>query len=296
MSSISLLRWGFKKAARMGIVLISLFSGHVDFRRKVSAASRVRVLTYHRFGSVSRDPFCLSLKDFEAQMAWLASQKRAISLIDLERFLRGEQDLPNGSVLVTIDDGYSSVYWGALPILRKYGIPCVLFLTVGAIQEIAQEIDLITEEPEPHLTWPEVQVLNQAGCTIASHGWTHRSLGNISLAEVEEEAIHSRQILEKHLQEPMGAFAYPFGTQADFNESTAKILSESGYQFVFTSQHGAVQQSLDSLMLPRIKVESGEPLWMFKWLAQGGLDGWQLIDKTLWQFQQTPSAGLLKRS
>jgi hypothetical protein len=94
----------------------------------------------------------------------------------------------------------------------------------------------------------------------------------------------------------MTAFAYPFGTMADFNAATAKILGESGYQFVFTSQHGAVQKSLDALVLPRIKVESGEPLWMFKYLVQGGLDAWQLIDQTLWKFQQTPSADLSDRT
>jgi peptidoglycan/xylan/chitin deacetylase (PgdA/CDA1 family) len=292
MSSISLLRWVLKKTARTGVVLLSLLSGRVDFRQKVLADSQVRVLTYHRFGNIPRDPFCVDLKDFEAQMAWLANQQRAISLPDLEKFLSGQQELPNGSVLVTIDDGYRSIYSGALPILQKYGIPCVLFLTVGAIHETAPDMALTPEEPEPHLTWSEVQSLDQAGCTIASHGWTHRSLGQLSLAEVQEEATSSQQILEKHLQEPMTAFAYPFGTMADFNSATAKILGESGYQFVFTSQHGAVQKSLDALVLPRIKVESGEPLWMFKWLAQGGLDAWQLIDQTLWKFQQTPSAEL----
>jgi peptidoglycan/xylan/chitin deacetylase (PgdA/CDA1 family) len=195
-------------------------------------------------------------------------------------------------VLVTIDDGYRSIYSGALPILQKYGIPCVLFLTTGAIHETAPDMALTPEEPEPHLTWSEVQSLDQAGCTIASHGWNHRSLGNISLLEVQEEAVSSQQALEKHLQKPMTAFAYPFGTQADFNEATAQTLSESGYQLVFTSQHGAVQKSLDALVLPRIKVESGEPLWMFKCLAQGGLDAWQLIDQTLWKFQQTPKTDL----
>jgi hypothetical protein len=139
MSSISLLRWVLKKTARTGVVLLSLLSGRVDFRQKVLADSQVRVLTYHRFGSVPRDPFCVDLKDFDAQMAWLASQQRAISLSDLENFLSGKQDLPNGSVLVTIDDGYQSIYSGALPILQKYGIPCVLFLTVSAIHETAPD-------------------------------------------------------------------------------------------------------------------------------------------------------------
>jgi hypothetical protein len=32
-----------------------------------------------------------------------------VSLDDIERFVRGEHDLPHGAVLVTMDDGFSSV-------------------------------------------------------------------------------------------------------------------------------------------------------------------------------------------
>jgi hypothetical protein len=42
----------------------------------------------------------------------------------------------------------------------------------------------------------------------------------------------------------------------------------------------------DLARLPRVKVEGGEPLWMFKLLCQGGMDVWRLFDNTLWRFQR----------
>jgi hypothetical protein len=44
---------------------------------------------------------------------------------DVEGFVTGRRSLPDGAVLVTIDDGVRSVYTHALPVLSHYGIPAV---------------------------------------------------------------------------------------------------------------------------------------------------------------------------
>ncbi|BAU11991.1 hypothetical protein LEP3755_25150 [Leptolyngbya sp. NIES-3755] len=279
-TSISPLRWHLKKLARRLMILSSLVLRGFQFGH--DRRSQIRVLTYHRFGYQPRDPFCVTPKDFETQMAWLARHKRAVSLEQIERFLRGEIDLPNGSVLVTIDDGYQSVYDFALPILKKYNIPAVVFVTVSAIDH--------HEDAEPHLTWNQVREL-ASHITVASHGWTHRSLGKISFEEMQVEVLRSRKMLEQKLGNPVTAFAYPFGTLADFNATTATVLQNSHYQYAFTSQHGSISERespLNRFYLPRIKVEGGEGLWMFRLLVGGGLDHWRLIDQTLWKFQQSP--------
>ncbi|HEY5140925.1 MAG TPA: polysaccharide deacetylase family protein, partial [Methylococcales bacterium] len=153
------------------------------------------------------------------------------------------------------------------------------------------------DEPEPHMNWKQVEALIAGGVTVASHGWTHRSLGKMSLDEARDEAVRSKAVLEQKLGFTVSAFAYPFGTLADFNEPIATVLRGVGYQLAFTSQHGAVQSSRnqqpnDPLLLPRVKVEGGEGLWMFRLLAHGGLDNWRLIDQTLWWIQQSPEGSL----
>jgi hypothetical protein len=66
---------------------------------------------------------------------------------------------------------------------------------------------------------------------------------------------------------------------------TADILKDNGYTYAFTSQHGTIGEGLDPYALPRIKVEGGERLWLFRLLLRGGLDAWRFVDHTLWKIQ-----------
>lgn len=287
-NSIKPFRWYLKKTARGGMCLATLPSKRLLLSNNQSN-SLLRVLTYHRFGNVSRDPFCIGLKDFQAQMDWIARQNLAVSLTDIESFLAGKKDIPRNAVLVTVDDGYRSLYLNALPILKQYSIPAVAFITTSNIDSHSQNnYSKSNETIEPYLTWKEVEALAEAGIAIGSHALTHRSLGKMSLDEAYQEAVMSRESIEKNLGINVTAFAYPFGTFPDFNNSTSLILKESGYKLAFTSQHGAIVPKLDPLTLPRIKVEGGEPMWMFRLLVSGGLDEWRLIDKMLWRLQQSP--------
>jgi peptidoglycan/xylan/chitin deacetylase (PgdA/CDA1 family) len=170
--------------------------------------------------------------------------------------------------------------------LQRYRIPAVAFVPAGEISIGHTRPSRPGDETaDARITWAELEALAEAGVTIGSHAWTHRSLAGMSMAEIREQAERSREALQQHLGRPVTAFAYPFGTHADFSETTAMVLRESGYTCAFTSQHGAVRSGMDPFTLPRVKVEGGEPLWMFRLLCRGGLDAWRWIDRTLWRLQ-----------
>src|SRR5262245_6944475 len=195
---MSYLRWFLKKGARRGVAVGSA----IALQRRPPAAARLRALTYHRFGDARRDPFCVSLAEFEAQMAWLAEERLVVSLAELEAFRAGWTSVPPDAVVVTVDDGLRSLYSAALPILQRYRIPAVAFLPVGQIGGAA------TAAAEPHLGWEEVGALSRAGITIGSHAWTHRSLGRMTADEALDEARRSRAALEDRLGVAITAFAY----------------------------------------------------------------------------------------
>ena len=282
---ISNQRWYAKKAARLGILAGTWASGWLALRDVFANGPRVRVLTYHRFGDSPFDPFCVSLQDFEAQMRFLADKRLAISLSDVEAFLAGEKELPNGTVLVTIDDGYRSVYTKALSVLSTYGIPAIAFVVVGGID---RDHMFGGEQLEEYMTWDELEQVTNAGVVIGSHSFHHRSLGRMPLAQAQEEASRSRELLEERLGRTVRTFAYPFGTQADFNRDTGRVLTDAGYSLIFTSQHGALVPGMDPASLPRVKVEAGEGLWFFEQLCRGGMDGWRWVDRHLWRAQTGP--------
>lgn len=274
MSGIALSRWVAKKSARRALALAMSASGALSLRRALARAPSVRVLTYHRFGEIARDPFCLPRRDFERQVRFLAERGRALSLDDLRRFVAGERTLPAGSVLLTIDDGFASTFREALPVLRDHGVPAVAFVTASLVGDV----EAGRAEAEPYMTWEELARLAEAGIETGAHGFSHESLGAMSNAEAHTEGARARELLESRLGRPVRAFAYPFGTRRDFSADSRRALADAGYSLVFTSQHGSVRAGMDAHELPRVKVEAGDGQALFERLCDGALDPWRLVD------------------
>jgi peptidoglycan/xylan/chitin deacetylase (PgdA/CDA1 family) len=279
--TLSVRRWLSKKAARTLVML----SGAVPAALRAATRARpptIRAVTYHRFGSAIRDPWCVDQRTLDDQMRWLAEQGLAVSVEDVLAFVRGERTLKDGSVLVTIDDGYRSTFSEALPVLRHYNIPAVAYVTTGFVGKDGRD----QGNPERYMSWDEVGRLSEGGVTVGSHAHTHRSLGRISLDEARDEAQRSRELLEHNLGHEVRSFAYPFGMRQDQNDHTARLLADTGYTSVFVSLHGPITRGADPIRLPRIKVEGGEGSWRFPLLCQGAMDNWRIIDNNLWQFQK----------
>ncbi|MER2268625.1 polysaccharide deacetylase family protein [Methylobacterium oxalidis] len=271
-SAIKPSRWILKKAARLGVASLSAPKALVP--RVIGSEPVFRVLTYHRFGPCHRMPFSLDLKTFERQIRYLAEQKLAASLSDLERYAGGGLHIDRNRVLVTIDDGDPSVFEIALPILRQYGIPAVAFVLPAAVPGF------------PAMTNAQLRELAANGVAIGSHSVNHRSMARISAHEAAHEAQESRDRLEQALGEPVRAFAYPFGTRSDVSPEAAHAVQSAGYTLAFTSLHGPVRPGVEPLMIPRIKIESGDPDWMFPAICGGSLDLWRIVDTVLPMLQR----------
>jgi peptidoglycan/xylan/chitin deacetylase (PgdA/CDA1 family) len=288
--SIGLLRWYVKKAARHAVASGGWAGrklGWTGWTPGLPApggagtdAPAVRALTYHRFGHLPKDPFCIRPEDFDAQVRWLTEQGLVVSLDDVQAFVRGERPLRDGSVLITIDDGFVSTFQYALPVLRRYGAPSVTFVTVAEIGKPGPR-----ELPERFMTWDELRQLGEGGMAVGSHSLTHRSLGGLTEPDARDEAARSLAVLAQN-GIPATAWAYPYGTHGDFTATTERILREAGYTIAFNSMHGPIRAGADPISLPRIKVEAGEGLAMFRLLATGAMDLWRVVDENLWRLQR----------
>jgi peptidoglycan/xylan/chitin deacetylase (PgdA/CDA1 family) len=84
---------------------------------------------------------------FDEQCRILAERgMRGISLDEAEAYLFDGEGLPDGSLLLTFDDGYADNYFYALPILHKYGHKAVCFPVA----------DRLEAQPEPRAPYDEV--------------------------------------------------------------------------------------------------------------------------------------------
>lgn len=273
--SIDLTRWLAKKAARAAVGAISLPLGAMPGQR-----NRLRVLTYHRFAREARSPFSVSPDVLDRQMAWLAERGIAVGTDAVLDVLADRNDGPC-RVLVTIDDGDPTVIGNAAPIFAKHRIPYVIYVVPGFLGR------------RRHMSVADLRELAAAGVEIGSHTMTHRSVTSLSQRDLVVELEDSKKQIEDAVGRAVTSFAYPFGTMRDFDRRSADALRKAGYQFAFTSQHGAVETGFDPMFLPRIKIEGGDPDWLFRAACRGAMDQWRFIDRALAGLQR-PQAKDLK--
>lgn len=94
----------------------------------------LRVLVYHRVchpGAGYRgDPHVLSAtpEAFDEQMRYIARHYAPVTAHQAVAALLEMMPLPPGAVLVTFDDGYRDFLTDAWPILRRHGVPALLFV------------------------------------------------------------------------------------------------------------------------------------------------------------------------
>lgn len=100
----------------------------------------VRILAYHRVLDIQERmyPFdceliSASVRDFERQMEHVSSRYRVVTFQDVDEYERNRERLPENALIITFDDGYADNYEHAFPILERYGLKAVFFLSTGYI-------------------------------------------------------------------------------------------------------------------------------------------------------------------
>ncbi len=188
----------------------------------------VIVLGYHQFDSPVPNEYSIRTERFRGQMQWLRDNGwTVVPLQSLIAFLQGRTNLPPKSAVITIDDGYRSVYLRAFPVLREYGYPWTFFCYTDFIQSGAGAV-----------TWAQLREMRAAGCDVQSHTKSHPVLpkrGGKSeaqyLAWLDEELAGSRKILEANLGARVNALAYSYG---EWNETVRQRALAAGYEALFT--------------------------------------------------------------
>ncbi len=97
----------------------------------------IKIIAYHRVNNDHFDPLGMNVKIdfFERQVRYIKKHCSVISLEDALQMLEGAEEIPPNAVVITFDDGYRDNYLNAFPILKKYGIPATLFITVDPIEQ-----------------------------------------------------------------------------------------------------------------------------------------------------------------
>lgn len=101
----------------------------------------------------------------------------------------------------------------------------------------------------------QVKVLSNNGVSIQSHSSTHSIASKLTDKDFEHEVIQSCQKIMDWTQRPVSYFAYPNGSQADFNNHSKKILRQNGITAAFTLIRGTNDAHTDPYEMKRIPVK-----------------------------------------
>lgn len=224
------------------------------------------VLVYHSVDNipVNNDPLKINVSPvlFERQMACVAKSA--------ERFT------------ITFDDGYKSVFKNAFPVIAKYNIKTILFLTTGYIDGKISFADFFNDKYiPPALNWDEIRRMDAAGFEIGSHSLSHKSLLSMDEKAAYQEASQSRQRLSEALGHKVRSFSYPYGAYGYFNAKTAGVLRSAGYDRMFTNVMGMDNSKENPSAIRRIRIYSYDNMLRFRMKIAGAYNWVDMVSSKL---------------
>lgn len=257
-------------------------------------AQRIPVLMYHRLGTSHNEResrYCIAPDQFAKHMRHLAKRgMRACSLADFSAWLEHNNTLPEGSFLLTFDDGFMGVYEHAAPVLQELNWPATVFLVsklIGKRNEWCQAQNR-SGDTYPLLAHEHISTMRNTGFTFQSHTRLHPDLTTLSDGDLTEELAGSRQDLEDLLGEKIHYLAYPYGR---LNEHVLKATQTAGYKAAFSTQPGFNRRDVNHYRIRRLDVFGTDTAAMLtRKIFFGSNDGcWQQT----WRYYKGRVAGKL---
>lgn len=196
---------------------------------ELNKSSIVSILLYHDFVErIPKTEMMVSVPTFRAQMQALKDASiSVIPMSDLLAWKRGEKNIPDECVVITLDDGWVGEHQFAFPIMKEFGYPFTIYLykkyvnTGGRSMTIAQIKEMLAN-----------------GGELGSHSISHQALamkngkGDAQYQQwLHEEIAGSKKWLEDTFGTPCRTFAYPYGNK---NEEIVQLAMDAGYEAAVT--------------------------------------------------------------
>jgi peptidoglycan/xylan/chitin deacetylase (PgdA/CDA1 family) len=175
---------------------------------------------------------------FEEQMSYLASSGyTALSADQLVEALLNREELPQKSIVITIDDGYIDNYAYAFLMAKKYHLIMNFMIPTGLIGK-----------PD-YMTWDHLkEMAGSEYAKIYNHTDSHAPLGLISKEQIETELTQSKEFFKEQLGMDTNIFTYPYGS---FSPLAIEELKDHGFIGAFTTNSGREQCTSEIMTLHR---------------------------------------------
>lgn len=225
------------------------------------------ILLYHTFGD---HKWAISTNTFINQIEWLAAN---CELLSLEKLITTPYN-QNIQVAITFDDGYSSIFKTAFPLLTKFNITATTYLNTQWLGSDIKDRKKAKYEHgfypnENFLIWDEVKILADYEWHIGSHGCDHLKNTELTQEVLLKNLQESKLQIEKFLRIPCIHYSYPWGL---YSKNVKQMVRKMGYLYAASTKHGGLNSSPDLLALPRISISHHYSMTDFKNIVNGKWD------------------------
>lgn len=234
---------------------ISSVSRNVIYKEKIviDGKQKVAVLNYHFFydpslGETCNESICEDVKDFRAQLDYLkANNYKTLTMEEFRAWMYGEINIPEKSVLITVDDGAMGT--GAhngnklIPILEEYQMYATLFLITGWWD--------ISNYKSPYLeVESHTNDMHTSGvCTGVYRGAKMLCLSKEKVLEDLKKSIE--------ITGSKKAFCFPFYA---YNNSTIQSVKDAGFSLAFVGGYTKASRLSDKYKIPRFPIQKNTSL------------------------------------
>lgn len=227
---------------------------------EINKSSMVSILCYHNFAPMAPakpNDMIIQQSVFRQEMQSLRDAAvPVISMSDLLAWKRGEKNIPDECVVITMDDGWLGVYQVAFPILKEFGYPFTFFLYKNYVNRGGKS-----------MTLAQIKEMIAYGAEVGSHSVSHRDLRNKKGMPDEQykqwlnsEIVDSKQFIEATFGVKCRVFAYPYGGK---NPDIVQRCMDAGYEAGVTVNPTKVTFDTQNGLLPRF-VQLGDKDVNFK--------------------------------
>jgi len=224
------------------IVLFIVFfivSNNSYSEEKSSEDQGIISIMYHRFEENKYPSTNIRLDDFKSHINLI--KELGLDFISYEEFKKYiNTKNSTKKILLTVDDGFSSFYRNAWPILKKEKIPFIIFINTESVGSPG------------YMSWEELKEVSEFDFAhIGNHSHSHGYLVDKSDDEIKKDLKISMKLLEERLNHKTDFFAYPFG---EYKNSYKKIVQNLGFVYGFGQHSGVIDATKDKFALPRFPI------------------------------------------
>lgn len=216
------------------------------------AEKQIPVLMYHHFQSEVPDKLSSTVvtpEEFEDHLKALKDNGyKTISFYEYYKYIKENEKIIEKPIIITIDDGYTSNYTEAFPLLKKYKAKAAISIVTSTVGT--------TPGSFPHFTWEQAKEMEDSGFVeIFNHTSNHKICSNMSKDELIKNVSEAQNDIDKKLgNRKIKVFTYPEGK---YTEENRDILKNMGFDIQITVDDGVNNRETPLNGVKRINIKHG---------------------------------------